>query len=142
MASTSRHDHILRRLGSAFAALVLVGVFLVAVAHAAGLGGVSSADLGASSATVSSCDSDGFTYDLTISTGLVTAVVVGDITDPDCEGGTLELTLVDDTGTGIGSGTATVAVDDDTDDNVVTVSLSVQPLLSNVDGIHAAITGP
>lgn len=111
-------------------------------ASAAGLGGLTSAALGAGSAEVQPCDGDGFTYDLTVSTGLITAVVVGDIADPGCEGGTLQLALVDAAGVQLGSGTAAITADADTDVDLVTVSLSVQPLLSDVDGIHAAIVGP
>lgn len=112
------------------------------VASAATLGGLGASGLAAGQTAVSACDGDGFTYDLSVSTGLVTAVVVGDVADPGCEGGTLHLTLVDDAGADIGGGTETVPVDEDTDANLVTVSLSVQPLLTDVAGIHAAVVGP
>lgn len=111
-------------------------------AFAVGLGGVSTADLGAGGAPVNACDGDGFDYDLTLSAGLVTAVAVGDIADPGCEQGTLHLTLVDGTGASIGTGTAAIGADSDTDADLVTVSLAVQPLLTDVAGIHAALVGP
>lgn len=123
-------------------ALLALGGLFAATAFAAGLGGLSAGDLGAGGTPIRACDDDGFTYDLTLSTGLVTAVVVGDISDPGCEEGTLHLTLVDANGDDIGSGTTAIGVDSDTDANLVTVSLSVQPLLTNVEGIHAAVVGP
>lgn len=115
---------------------------LVGGASAAGLGGLTSAALGAGSTSVSRCDANGFTYSYTVSVGVVTAVVVGGIADPACEGGNLQLTLVDGGGADIGNGSGAVAVDGDSLDNLVTVSLSVQPSLTTVAGVHAAITGP
>lgn len=123
-------------------ALLVVGGLCALTAFAVSLGGLSAADLGVGSTAVTACDGDGFTYDLSLSTGLVTAVVVGDLADPGCEEGTLHLTLVDAAGVDVGSGTATIGVDGDSDANLVTVSLSVQPLLTNVAGIHAAVVGP
>lgn len=130
-----------RVLAGALCAIAVLAVTALS-ASAAGLGGLTPGSLGSGSAAVEPCDADGFTYDFTISTGLVTAVVVGDVADPACEGGTMQLALVDAAGTALASGTAAIATDADTDVNLVTVSLSVQPLLSNVDGVHAAVVGP
>lgn len=124
----------------------VVALWLVVVAAlpaaAAGLGGVQPTPLGAGATSVDPCDADGFDYTLQVDLGLVTAVVVSDIADPGCEGGTLDLTLVDDTDGVLSQGSAVVSADEDTDPNSLSVSLSVDVSLSSVAGIHAAVTGP
>ena len=133
--------HIRLRLIALVAIAVLAAVSLTA--FAAGLGGLSADDLGGGNDTVASCDSDGFAPSYTTSAGNVTAVTVGGIADPGCEGGSLHVTLADSAGTGIGSGgPQAIPTDGDALDNSVTVSLTPQPAGSQVTRIHVAVTGP
>ncbi|MBI2168264.1 MAG: hypothetical protein HYU28_02010 [Actinobacteria bacterium] len=117
-------------------ALLLTG------ASAASLGGLTSGSVGAGSVAVSPCDANGFSYSYTLSVGVVTAVLVGGVADPACEGGTITVKLANSSGTEIGTGSTTVATDGDTADNLVTVSLSVQPAATNVAAVHTVVTGP
>ena len=112
-------------------------------AFAAALGGLLAEDLGGGSATVSSCDTDGFTASYATSGGLVTSVTVGGIADPGCEGGDLSVTLTNSSGTSLGSGgPQTVPTDGGTVDNSLTLSLVPQPTASQVARVHVAVTGP
>jgi hypothetical protein len=136
---------VFRHIRLRLVALAILAVLSAAslVAFAASLGGLSADDLGGGSDTVESCDSDGFTPSYTTSAGNVTAVTVGGIADPGCEGGMLSVTLTDSAGTGIGSGgPQTVSTDGDVLDNSTAVSLSPQPAASQVTHIHVAVTGP
>lgn len=91
--------------------LLGLGVAGLAVASAAGLGGVNSDELGAGVGVVASCNNDGVDVSYTTAfTGgeyVVTEVQVSNI-DATCDGQTLSLTLTDGA-SDIGSGYATVA---------------------------------
>jgi hypothetical protein len=104
---------VTRRRGRRLGALAGAALFGVSVAAAASLGGLSSIRLGAASAAVTSCDTDGvsttFTtaYDTTtgkyrIATVTVTGIAVG------CNGKTLAVTLSSTGGANVGAGSATV----------------------------------
>jgi hypothetical protein len=127
------------------AALVLVIGLTAATLPgvAASLGGLTPRKLGADSAVVSACDSDGFSVSYTNSGGNVTSVDVSGIADPGCEGGLLSVVLANASGTSIGASTpTTVPTDAGTVDNTMTVSLSPTPAASAVAAVHVAVTGP
>ena len=133
------------RLSRKLAAVVLALSLTVALApgFAASLGGLTARNLGADGAVVAACDTNGFTVSYTTSGGNVTAVVVGGIAGPGCEGGLLSLTLANASGTSIGAGgPQTISTDGGTADNSVTVSLSPTPAASLVAAVHVVVTGP
>lgn len=127
-------------------AIVCIAATMVAVsapvAFAASLP-LGSAPVGGGDAVVSSCDAAGFTYSFTTSGGDVTTVTVGDIADPSCEGGVLQLTLTDASGTSLGSaGPQTIPTDGDGVPNSLAVSPTPQPSASQIAGIHVSVSGP
>jgi hypothetical protein len=121
--------------------VLVIGVPLL-FAHAATLGGLLPESLGAGGVVVTACDDDGFTADYTTSAGNVTAVTVGGIADPGCEGGVLRVTLTNGSTSIAGGGPVTIPTDPDTADNSVTVALSPAPSAAQVTGIHVAVVGP
>jgi hypothetical protein len=124
-------------------ALVAALAATTATAFAAGLGGFAAGDLSGASSAVVGCDTDGFTTTYTTSSGSVTAVTVGGIADPACEGGSLSVTLVDSSNAAVGSGgPQTIPTDPDTTVNSVTVTLNPQPPTTQVAAVHVSITGP
>ena len=130
-----------RKLAAAVIALSLTAALVPG--FAASLGGLTSPSLGADGAVVVACDTDGFSVSYTTSGSNVTAVVVGGIADPGCEGGLLSLALADASGTSIGAGgPQTIPTDAGTVDNSVTVSLSPTPAASAVATVHVVVTGP
>ncbi|MGI9113143.1 MAG: hypothetical protein ACR2GT_13275 [Gaiellaceae bacterium] len=128
---------------SAFCSATLAVLALASVAAAASLGGVGSSALGAGDGPIAVCDPDGFTVAYTTSAGNVTAVTVGGIADPGCEGGALSVTVTDAGGTGIASGgPQTIPIDGDAVDDSVAVPVSPQPLAENPSAVEIAIAGP
>ena len=112
------------------------------VALAAGVG-ISPSKLGGGNGSVVACETDGFTIAYTTSRGNVTAVTVGAIADPGCEGGSLSLTLTNSAGTSIGAaGPQTIPTDGDVVANSVSLAPSPQPGAAQVAGYHVSITGP
>jgi hypothetical protein len=131
------------RRWAAAVVLTLVVSMAAVPGFAASLRGLVSKKLGAGSAVVSACDTNGFAPSYTTVSGSVTAVTVSGIADPGCEGGTLAVTLANAGGTSIGASTPQViAVDAGVVDNVATVSLSPTPAASLVAAIHVSVTGP
>lgn len=126
--------------------LILIGLATLVTARfgaAASLGGINTTSLGAGSSAVLTCDGDGMSVTHTTSGGQVTAVTVGGIADPACEGARLSLTLTDSTNGAIGSGGGvTIPSDADTTNNSVSVSLSPQPDAELVGGVHISVVGP
>jgi len=128
--------------------IVAAGVFAASVAFAtvpgfaATVGGVTAKKLGAGKAIVAACDPDGLTVDYTTSTGSVTAVSIGGIADPGCEGGALALVVANVSGTSVGAGSGTVPTDAGTVDNTISISLSPTPAAGVVSATHVVITGP
>ena len=101
-----------------------------------------SAQVAAGNTTIVACDGDGLTSTYTTSRGKVTAVTIGGIADPACEGGTVRVTVTDSSGASLTSaGPQVVPTDGDTADNSVTLTTSSQPSASQVAGIHVAIEG-
>ncbi len=112
------------------------------VALAAGVG-ISGTKLGGGNIPVVACETDGFTVGYTTSRGNVTAVTVGAIADPGCEGGSLSVTLTDSAGASIATGgPQTVPTDGDTTDNSMALTTSPQPGAAQVAGYHVSIAGP
>jgi len=127
------------------AVVVLASSLIVATVPglAATLGGLGADALGAGAAAVAACDTDGFTVTYTTSAGVVTAVNLGGIADPACEGGLLSLVLADTSGASVGvGGPTTVPTDGDAGDNAMTVAVSPTPAAAVVTAIHVVITGP
>lgn len=97
-------------------ALILLGVglFGLAVASAASLGGLNTTSLGADNGAVASCDTDGVAlayttaYSATDGRYKVTSVTVSGIATPACDGKTLRVTLSDAAFVSLGTGSATV----------------------------------
>ncbi len=114
----------------------------VSVALAAGLG-ISTTDVGAGTTPVAACDTNGFTVSFTTSRGNVTAVTVGGIADPACEGGSLAVTVTNSAGSSIAmAGPTTVPTDGDATDNSMTLTTAPQPGAAQVAGYHVSNTGP
>jgi hypothetical protein len=133
--------HTRRKVAAAALAIGLTAATLPGVA--ASLGGLTPHKLGAGTAVVSACDSDGFTMSYTTSGASVTAVDVSGIADPGCEGGQLSLVLANASGTSVGAGgPTTVPTDAGTVDNTMTVTLSPTPAASVVAAVHVVVTGP
>lgn len=95
--------------------------------------------VGAGTAAVSACDTDGFTLRHTVDTsGRLTVVTVGSMAAA-CAGGTIRLTATNGT-TSIGAGTASLPSSGFT--GSATVTLSPQPLSAAVTAIYLAVDGP
>lgn len=104
--------------------------------------GISTISLGGGNTAVASCDT-AFTVGFTTSRGLVTAVTVGAIADPACEGGSLSVTVTNAAGASIAmAGPQTVPTDGDVTDNQMTLATSLQPSASLVAGYAVSIVGP
>ena len=111
-------------------------------ASAAALGGMSGAVI-AGDAPITACDTSGFTVAYTTSRGNVTAVMVGDIADPGCEGDDLSVTLTNAAGDSIASGgPQMIPTDGDTADNSMTVPVTPTPAAEQVRGYHVSIVEP
>ncbi len=93
-------------------ALAIVGVAGLSMASAAQLN-VTSDTVAAGVDTITACDADGVTvtYGTTFSGGVyeVSSVTIAGVDDTNCDGRTLDFTLLDVTNAAIGSGTATIA---------------------------------
>ncbi len=95
--------------------------------------------LGAGTATVSACDTDGFTLRHTVDTsGRLTVVTVGSMAAA-CAGGTLRLTVTNGA-TSVGEGTVALPLAGFT--GSATVTLSPQPLSSAVTAAYVVVEGP
>ena len=126
----------MRDLALGLGAIVLATVVL---ASAASLG-VTSRRLGAGTAAVAACDSDGFAYLYAIdTTGQIVSVTVNSIASA-CAGGTLRVTLANSAATAIGSGVVTLP--SVSFSGTVTLALSPTPQSSLVASAYAAIEGP
>ncbi len=110
-------------------------VATTAFASAASLG-LSTNTLGAGSANVQTCDSDGVSATYTVTSGNVTAVTIDGIAAA-CAGGRLKVTLADSSGAAIGSGGPTVVAA-----TSESVSVNPQPAAANVAQLHVVIEGP
>jgi hypothetical protein len=121
-----------------------VAVMLSAgVAAAATFGGVSGPALSAGDGAIAACDPDSVATLYTTTAGNVTAVTVGGLADPGCEGASLSLTVIDATGAGIASGgPQTIPTDAGVIDNSVVVSVSPNPLAEAPTAVKIVIAGP
>lgn len=118
-------------------ALLVGGALTVSVAFAAGLGGISSGDLGVADGPVAGCDGDGvdveYTVDYITFNFKVTHVTVSDIAAV-CEGQTVDVALTN-TGIEVSSGSGTVPVGGGS----VTVAVAPQWPAVFVNDVHVAI---
>ena len=127
---------LLKPLALAMAVIATVAAFEAAAAAAVP---TTAARLGAGTAAVAACDTDGFTFRFTVdSTGHITSVVVGAMAGT-CAGGTLRLTLANGT-TSVGSGTASLPASGFT--GSASISVSPTPLSNGVTAVHVVIEGP
>lgn len=110
---------------------------------AASLGGITSDNLGADSAAVATCDSNGVStsyttaYDATDGRYEVTAVTVGGV-DNACDGKAIAVTLTTAAGASVGSGSTTVPVDAGA--TSVTVTLSSAASAEDAANAHVLIS--
>ncbi len=125
----------------------VVGAFTVfgaVFASAASLGGITSGQVGADDAAVTSCDTNGVTtsyatsWDTTDDRYEVTSVTVSGIAEP-CDGRTLSVSLLDavTNGNQIGSGSVTVPTDPLA--GTATVTLSPAASAELTAAVHASI---
>lgn len=127
----------------ALALLVACTAAAVTPGLAATLGGVAARQLGAGAAAVASCDGTGFSVSYTTSAGNVTAVTLGGIADPACEGGLLSLVLAGAGGASVAAaGPTAVPTDGDAVDNAMTLAVTPTPAAATVTSIHVVVSGP
>ncbi len=130
----------MKRLIPWTAAVVTAASASVALAASVGL---STPTLGTGQIAVVACETNGFTLGYTTSRGNVTALTVGAIADPACEGGTISVTVTDAAGASIATaGPQLLATDAGTVDNTIVLPTSPQPAAALVAGYHVSITGP
>ena len=100
---------------------------------------VSPHPIGGGLASVTACDSNGFSFTPALdATGHVTSVTVGSIAGA-CAGGTLRVTLVNGTAS-VGAGSASLPSSGFT--GSAAVSMSPTPVSDQVTGVYAVIEGP
>ena len=113
---------------------VAVGV-PCSLAAAAALQGVSPSPVASGSGSVAQCDTDGFTVTYTTSGGNVTSVAIGGIAAA-CNGGSLQVTLVNGSRESLASG-GPVTVSGPSQ----TLTVSPQPRAANVAGTDISVAG-
>lgn len=122
--------------------LAAATVFSVVLATAASLGTITDGKVGASSTTVSSCETDGVstsyttTWDTTDKRYEVSSVTVSSLTAGNCTGKTVKVSLLDSTDAQIGSGTSAALVATDTS---TTVTMSPQASAEAAVKVHITI---
>ena len=123
------------------AVIVLLCVSIPAAPAAATLLGGGSGSLLSGTGVVAECD-DALTVTYQTEAGLVTAVVVGGIADPECAGGRVSVTLTA-AGAGVASGgPVVVPTDGDSDDDAVTVPVAPGAPAAQVDRTDVLIEDP
>ena len=111
------------------------------VAAAMPLGEIANAKISAAAPTVGRCDTHGFTAAYTLSGDAISMVTVGAITDPGCEGATLDVTITDANGAAIATaGPQTIPDYADSDDNAVTLALDAMPATAAAIGVEISVT--
>jgi hypothetical protein len=124
------------------ALLASLAVFGSLYAMAASLGGITSNKVGADSAVVASCDTDGVTtsyttsWDSTNKRYSISSVTVSGVADT-CDGETLSVSLKDTSGTQLGSGSLAIPSSVATS---FTVSMSPTPSAKLTEGVDVLIT--
>jgi hypothetical protein len=132
----ARAWRLVRTLVAVAAAFAVLAAFELAAAAALP---TTATTLGAGTATVSACDTDGFTFRHTIDTsGRITSVMVGSM-DAGCAGGTLRVTLTNGT-TSVGEGA--VALPAVGFSGSAGVTMIPPPTSSVVTAVHAVVEGP
>jgi hypothetical protein len=103
---------------------------------------VNTQKLGSGSASIARCDTNGFTVTPTLSGSNITAVVLGDIADPACEGASIRVTLTNSSNTSVSSGgPTTIATDGNTSPNSQSVSVT-SVAETTVVSIRFSVIGP
>jgi hypothetical protein len=124
------------------ALLASLAVFGSLYAMAASLGGITSNKVGADSAVVASCDTDGVTtsyttsWDSTNKRYSISSVTVGGVADT-CDGETLSVSLKDTSGTQLGSGSLAIPSSVATS---FSVSMSPTPSAKLTEGVDVLIS--
>jgi hypothetical protein len=124
-----------------FALLVSLVAFGSLYAMATSLGGITSDSVGADSAVVASCDTDGVTaayvtaWDATDKRYEITSVTVGGVADT-CDGRTMSVSLTDTSGAQIGTGSLVIPTSGATS---FAVTMSTPPSAKLTEGIHILI---
>jgi hypothetical protein len=124
------------------ALLVSLAVFCGLYAMAASLGGITSSKVGADSAVVAACDTDGVTtsyataWDSTNKRYSISSVTVAGVADT-CDGETLSVTLKDSTGAQLAAGSVAIPSSVATS---FTVSMSPTPSAKLTEGVDVLIT--
>ena len=130
------------RRRTVLALIVSLMVFGSLYALAASLGGITSDSVGADSAVVASCDTNGVTtayvtgWDATDERYEITSVTVGGVADT-CDGRTMSVNLTDPTGAQIGSGTLVIPTSVATS---FAVALSTAASAELTEGVNILIT--
>jgi hypothetical protein len=123
------------------ALLVSLTVFASLYAMAASLGGITSDSVGADTAVVASCDTDGVTaayatsWDATDKRYEITSATVGGVADT-CDGRTLSVSLTDSSGAQIGSGTLAIPTSVATS---FAVTMTTAPSAKLTEGVNLLI---
>ena len=115
--------------------MTVLAVASAGYAAAATLGPLGSTSLGAGSANVTSCDSNGVQSEYTVVDDTVTAVTVSGIHE-NCLNGALSVALTNADGVAIGTAGPQVV-----DGSSLVLNVDAQPAAADVTGIHVAITG-
>jgi hypothetical protein len=122
------------------AAIGALAAFAAVYGTANTLGGIDSEQLGAGSATVASCDSNGVTTSYTLSGSDVTAVTVSGIADL-CETGAISIAVTGASGTLAQRGPLTIPADGDLLDTSVEFTLASPISAGLVTGVNVVIVG-
>ena len=123
-------------------ALVALATTTTCTAFAATVG-LGTAKLGAGTAAIARCDANGFTVTNARTGANVTAVLLGDIADPGCEGASIRVTLTNSAGTSVSSaGPVSIVSDGDTSPNTQAVSLGVAVAETTVVGTSISVVAP
>lgn len=116
-------------------AVTVLAVASAGYAAAATLGPLGSSSLGAGSANVSACDSDGVRSEYTVADDAVTAVTISGIHE-NCLNGALSVALTDNSGAAIGTAGPQLV-----DGASLVLDIAARPAAADVARIHVAITG-
>jgi hypothetical protein len=112
----------------------LAAALALATASAAALD-AAGGDVGAATASVATCDPDGFSVSFTTLSGNVTSISIGSIAGA-CAGGQLSVTLTS-SGVSVGSGGPVLVAG-----SAVDVAIPAAPDADTIDGYHATVVGP
>jgi hypothetical protein len=122
--------------------IAALAVFGAVYAFAAGLGGITTNEVGAENTTVSGCDTNGVSvayttgWDATDKRYEISSVTVSGVADT-CDGDTLRESVTDSTGNQLGTGSLTIPTDASTSH---AVSLSTAASAKDTVGVHVVVS--